>query len=193
MTIINSSNPGIVWPQDFDRELLDAISSQLNTHAAFFKAVTMLGSDYVLGVVVLFVAVMLYRANRRAELITVFAIGASTKILEHGLKLFFQRPRPEFIGPADEAVGGYSFPSGHSMNAAAIYGFILVLAWTYVERPILKYIITVAGVSLILAIGLSRVVLMAHWPSDVIGGWLIGSAPVLLAICILPIVKGQPR
>jgi undecaprenyl-diphosphatase len=193
MCIINSSNPGIGWLQDFDRELLQTIRSQLDTHAGIFKAVTTLGSDYVLGVVVLLLVVVLYWANKKAELVTAIAVGASAKILEHGLKLIFHRARPEIVGVPGEAVGDYSFPSGHSLNAAAIYGFILVLVWTNVKHPLLKYTITMTGVFLILAVGISRIVVMAHWPSDVIGGWLIGGALVLLTICVLPMVKGQPR
>ena len=75
---------------------------------------------------------------------------------------------------------GYSFPSGHSALSTVAYG-ILALLVIHSDLPrSLKRAIVAALVVLILLVGLSRVYLGVHYPSDVLGGWLSGTAIVLL-------------
>lgn len=89
-------------------------------------------------------------------------------------KGLFERPRPA----ANEAIadaGGYSFPSGHSATAAALFGALALVALIY-GRGRSRIAAAVVLVGLAAAIGLGRVVLAAHYPSDVLGGWLLGGA-----------------
>lgn len=95
------------------------------------------------------------------------------------LKHLFGRPRPELI---DHLVGTQtlSFPSGHAANSALVYLTIAALASDHEpSRPARIYLLAVAIV-LTLMIGLSRIYLGVHWPSDVLAGWTFGAAWALI-------------
>lgn len=181
------------WLKEFDERLLLLMSGNPagRTSAGVLGLVTQLGSDYVLGAVVLLVCVLLYRLGQTPEMIGMLAVGAGTKVLEHGLKLLFQRPRPELLVPTKGFFGDYAFPSGHSLNAAAVYGFILIVIGANVRPTFWKYLIVATGGLLILAIGISRVVLKIHWPSDVAAGWLVAGMLLSLVLLLLSMFKGR--
>jgi undecaprenyl-diphosphatase len=91
----------------------------------------------------------------------------------HGLKLLVQRPRPEFLVVGPDA-GGFSFPSGHALFAALLGGVLVLLAEDLVRPLWLRRALQGVVVLIALAVGASRVYLGAHWPSDVLGGYLAG-------------------
>ena len=132
---------------------------------------------------------VLFRLRRTPELLGLLAVGVSTKVLEHGLKLIFHRARPELLGATSGMFGDHAFPSGHSLNTAAIYGFILILVGANVSSTFWKSVIVVTGVLLILVIGLSRVILKTHWPSDVVGGWLVAGMLLSVVFFLLSMLK----
>jgi undecaprenyl-diphosphatase len=91
------------------------------------------------------------------------------------LKLIYARPRPDLV-PHLVAVSSSSFPSGHATDSAIVYlTLAALLARTVPERPQRLWIIG-AAILLTLLIGVSRVYLGVHWPSDVVAGWMIGAA-----------------
>ena len=95
------------------------------------------------------------------------------------LKDAFHRPRPQIV-PHLVYASGESFPSGHSMLSATIYLTLGALLARSHERKRLKaYLLFVAGL-LTVAIGVSRVYLGVHWPTDVLAGWTAGSIWALL-------------
>lgn len=94
------------------------------------------------------------------------------------LKLIIQRPRPDEYRIIDAS--GYSFPSGHSMISMAFYCFIIYLICKYVNNKILKYFLIGLLGSLIILIGVSRVYLGVHYVSDVIAGFIISIAYLIL-------------
>ena len=87
-----------------------------------------------------------------------------------------QRPRPSAehhrVSPA--RIGGTSFPSGHVINYTGIYGFLAFLASQRIGFAPLRRLVVGALASLIGLVGLSRIYLGVHWPTDVIGGWCLG-------------------
>ncbi|MGA9288652.1 MAG: phosphatase PAP2 family protein [Anaerobacillus sp.] len=101
-------------------------------------------------------------------------------LLNLGLKLFFQRERPSIQHLVE--VGGYSFPSGHAMVSTIFYGMLGYLIWTEVQRRKASWSVPIISLLLILSIGLSRVYLGVHYPSDVIAGFCAGG--VWLIVCI---------
>ena len=179
------------WLRQIDHQLIGVARTHLGASKGFFKSITLLGSDYVLGLIVLIAGVLLYRAAKMPELLTLVAIGAAAKLFEFGCKLLFQRDRPGLIDPATQFMGDFSFPSGHTLDSTAIYGFILALLAANLEQTFWKYLLLLAGIVLIFAVGLSRVVLRAHWPSDVMAGWLAGAVLVSLGAVLLLTHKGQ--
>lgn len=99
------------------------------------------------------------------------------------LKLIFMRDRPYDLMIITES--GYSFPSGHAMAALGFYGFIIYLLWQFNLDKKIKYIFSVLLGCLIVLIGISRIYLGVHYASDVIAGYLISLAYLIIYItCI---------
>lgn len=131
---------------------------------------------------------LLFRRRWWALLGLVLATGGAG-ILMNVLKLSFQRIRPlEQVVPA----GGYSFPSGHAMAAAAFFGYIIYLAWHDVRNPALRIFIIIGCLLMIFLIGTSRVLLNVHWSTDVLGGFLAGFMWLIATIVIIRIVERPP-
>ncbi|GGZ35567.1 phosphatase PAP2 family protein [Streptomyces poonensis] len=113
-----------------------------------------------------------------AWLVVAVALGT---LVQQGLKAAIGRERPEWPDPVDSAHYA-AFPSGHAMTATVVCGLLLWLLRLYgAGRALWLTALTVAVVS-VLGVGLTRVWLGVHWPSDVLGGWLLGSLVVVLTV-----------
>ena len=103
--------------------------------------------------------------------------------LNMALKWIVDRPRPDFslVNPVPE---GSSFPSGHSVHAFLLFGLLLWIVGELVESRVLR--ISIQGLLgiMILACGASRVYLGVHWPSDVIGGFVVGGFSLVAIMSI---------
>ncbi|TLM99937.1 phosphatase PAP2 family protein, partial [bacterium] len=106
---------------------------------------------------------------------------AGSIFLNEALKLLFHRQRPGL--PHLVEVTGLSFPSGHAMVSFSFYGLLIYLVWLNFSGRVIKLLITVILGFLILAIGISRIYLGVHYPSDVLAGFSAGS--FWLVACIL--------
>jgi undecaprenyl-diphosphatase len=106
------------------------------------------------------------------------AVGIGT-IFSNLLKYGFGRPRPDLF-PHGSITDTASFPSGHSLVAAIVYLTIGVLLAESQTRYRLKIYILSLAILIILLVGISRVYLQVHWPSDVLAGWLGGTAWALM-------------
>ena len=141
---------------------------------------TALGSTTVLTVITLIVAGFLITDGKRAAALFVLAAVAGGGALSYLLKIGFDRPRPDLVGHLVN-VHTLSFPSGHAMGAAVTYltlGALIVR--TESRRRVKAYVLGVA-IGLTLLIGLSRIYLGVHWPTDVLAGWCAGSAWALIS------------
>ncbi|MGR3323743.1 MAG: phosphatase PAP2 family protein [Pseudooceanicola sp.] len=139
------------------------------------RDLTALGGITVLTLISLTVlAFLLLRGKRATALLLVVAILGG-QALSHLAKLGFSRPRPDLV-PHGVEVATASFPSGHSMMAAVTYlTLAVILART--ERDIrIRALRIVAAAVLSGLVGVSRVYLGVHWPSDVLAGWSLGAA-----------------
>ncbi|WP_410814671.1 phosphatase PAP2 family protein [Micromonospora sp. 067-2] len=127
-------------------------------------------------VALLVVIWLLRRGARRLAfwVTTTMVVGGSIGPL---LKLLVGRDRPELLDPVARAAG-YSFPSGHALNATLAAGVLLLVFLPYADRGAWRIVLWVAAVLLTVATGLSRVALGVHFASDVLGGWLLGTAVV---------------
>lgn len=110
--------------------------------------------------------------GRQALFVAVAVLGAA--LLAQALKGVVERPRPDLV-PHGVAVFTYSFPSGHATHAAATYLTLSALLARFQPRRRLKIYTIALGVLVTLAVGLSRIYLGVHWPSDVLAGWTLGS------------------
>jgi undecaprenyl-diphosphatase len=135
--------------------------------------VTALGSGHVLSLLALIVLgyLAMLREWRTALVFAIAMIGAAFGGTL--LKGVFERPRPEVISQLIE-VGSLSFPSGHSLSSAVMYPTLGAMIARLVKHVRLKlYVVSVALLMMVL-IGVSRVYLGVHYPSDVLAGWMLG-------------------
>jgi undecaprenyl-diphosphatase len=137
--------------------------------------VTALGGHTVLVMLVLSVAGLMVVQQRRGCALWLILTSAGAMLLNHGLKLAFARARPDVVDHLVLVVTP-SFPSGHALMSAAIYlAIALVIGRRMPTSASRRYLIGLA-LALAAGIGLTRVYLGVHWPSDVAGGWLLGAA-----------------
>ena len=140
---------------------------------------TALGGTGVLTAVTLAVIGFLVLTRKRHVAVTVAVAVVGGLLLSHALKWGFARPRPELV-PHGQAVYTQSFPSGHAMLSAVVYLTLgALLARTQAQRGVKFYFLAVAGL-LTVVIGVSRVYLGVHWPTDVLAGWVGGTGWALL-------------
>jgi undecaprenyl-diphosphatase len=162
---------------NFDRaanETVHAHTAEPVTGWAF--VVTALGSSLVLLGVALSAALGLAVRGRWRSAVALIVAYVVTDATVAIVKLIVSRPRPD--ASLTEA-GGFSFPSGHSAMSMAVYG-CLAFALARACRGVPRVACAVAGVALIVLIGLSRIYLGVHYPSDVLAGWITGAAILIL-------------
>lgn len=145
---------------------------------------TALGSAPVLVVAVLAVAGFLALAKSaglRTGRLVLFTLAASGGglVLSSLLKYTIDRPRPDLV-PHGTEIYTSSFPSGHSMMSAVVYLTLAALIVRLLARKRLKGYVLLVAVALTLLVGVSRVYLGVHWPSDVLAGWAAGAGWALL-------------
>ena len=144
----------------------------------FWKFITHSGDSEI--VIMLGIVLLLVKSLRNKYGVK-FAIAAlSSTAIYQGMKYIFQRPRPDIALRLIEE-SGYSFPSGHSMNCLVSYGILAYLLLRYCENRKLAKLLSVGLGLIVILIGLSRVYVGVHFPTDVIGGWSLGIA-VLVAM-----------
>lgn len=140
---------------------------------------TSLGSFSVLVFVVLAVLLYFAVARRGGDALFVLAAVIGGQVLSTLLKAFIDRPRPDVV-PHVAEVFTLSFPSGHAMLSAVTYLTLgSMLARAMPGRALKVYVMGVA-VALTVLVGLSRLYLGVHWPSDVLAGWCAGAAWAML-------------
>ena len=144
----------------------------------FWKFITHSGDRYV--VIILGIILLLIKSLREKYGVKFAIATLSSTALYQIMKYIFQRPRPDLTLRLIEQ-GGYSFPSGHSMNCLVSYGILIYLLLRYCENRRLAKLLSFGLGLLTILIGFSRVYVGVHYPTDIIGGWSLGIA-VLVAM-----------
>ena len=168
---------------DFDTRLLLALRNPADPSdpigpgwvEELMRDVTALGGLGILAALTLFVAGFLWlQGNRRSMWLMLLAV-AGGQAMSTLAKAGFDRPRPDLV-PHGMQVYTASFPSGHSMMAAVTCLTLATLvARVQPTRALKAYVLTLA-VLVTVAVGVSRVYLGVHWPTDVLAGWAAGAA-----------------
>lgn len=142
------------------------------------RDITALGSLVVLSGIIAAVAGYLWLQRQYRTMCLVLIASVSGMGLSHILKLFFARQRPDLVPLAK--MMSPSFPSGHSMLSAVVYLSLgALLAQRESSRPIKVYLLGLA-LGLAFLVGISRVYLGLHYPTDVLAGWAVGLVWALL-------------
>ncbi|RED41562.1 phosphatase PAP2 family protein [Paenibacillus sp. VMFN-D1] len=171
----------IAW---FDQSIIDAVQGMENEGLTrIMKGFTFLGSSLVATLlsVIAFLFLWLVLRHRKELLMFLLSVGGS-EIWNIIIKNWMQRQRPDTHRLIE--ISGFSFPSGHSMAAFALYGTLTYLLWRHIPALAGRIAMIVIGVALTLLIGISRIYLGVHYPSDVFGGYLASATWLMLSIYI---------
>lgn len=133
--------------------------------------ITFFGGEYFLDVAILISIIFLFKKHKLDALIFTFILILSVG-LNFYLKEFFHRARPDFLPLAFEKT--YSFPSGHAMNSFVFFTSISYFIFRKMKNRKLGAFLIILSVLLIFLIGVSRIYMGVHYPSDVIAGFAAG-------------------
>lgn len=135
--------------------------------------ITAMGGNTVLIILSMLVMLYLYIVQKRELIWVVLLATGGAILLSLLLKMGFARPRPDLVTHAT-TVYTSSFPSAHAMVSASVYLTLGVLLARIHHHPMMKVFIIMASIFLTVIIGVSRVYLGVHWPTDIVAGWAAG-------------------
>lgn len=167
------------WFDDPIREWVYSIRNPVLTEV--LKVITYMGNWQT--ITLLCIVLLLFRKTRLRYGVPVSAGAIFVTIFNRIIKLIFKRPRPEESLHLIEE-GGYSFTSGHSITSMVVFGLLIYLVRKYVRNRKAANILTAALAVPWIFIGLSRIYMGVHFPSDVLAGWALGAA-VLVGIIVI--------
>lgn len=167
----------------FDKAVISIVCNNNPANIQFARTFTNLGntSTIVVEAVILFIILIIFKQYPYAW------FTAGVMICANGfnwvLKHMVQRARPtvHHLVYAD----GYSFPSGHSVGSAALFGILIILTLLLLKNKGWKTLLIIIWALFPIMIGYTRIFLHVHYPSDVVGGWLGGITFVLLGYSVL--------
>lgn len=179
--LVSSSSPLI---RLFDQAIIHCLDNhQTQGLIQFTRAITDVGSPKSATFLTI-LSVFILLAYRHFPEATFMAL---TMMVGNGyswlLKQLVQRPRPSVQHLV--YAGGYSFPSGHSIGSASLYGCLFIIFLILIRRSLWRRLLCGICLFMPLLIGYTRIYLHVHFPSDVLGGWLEGILFVLIGYCLL--------
>ncbi|WP_407372011.1 phosphatase PAP2 family protein [Carnobacterium sp.] len=170
------------WLNSFDQFFASPfLVNRSSVKTTFYSLITDLGGTFC--ILLLTVLVSLYFLGQKKDSKTaywfIFNVALGAGLLNQLVKFLFQRTRPtiEHLILQD----GYSFPSGHSMASLICYGGIAFLIIQFTSKKWTKWVVGLLAALLIIIIGISRIYLGVHFPSDVIGGFCLAGSWLLLS------------
>ena len=163
------------------RRSVNHLSSPALTTA--MRRLTDLGSPLVLTPLTLAAAFGFLRVRRRRAAVLIVVTMLGVVLLDSGLKLVFQRARPvPFFGlPVPSS---YSFPSGHALAAFCFFFTLAALLAVRTRSPVLRVLVALLAAAVVATVGLSRVYLGVHYPTDVIAGYAAGFIWVVSVVSV---------
>lgn len=167
----------------FDERLITAIQSYVSPSlTSIVNVITFFGSVKWFVLAAIFVCLLLIIAKKYSLAIFVALSSGLGGLINWLLKWLFKRERPDILPLIEET--GFSFPSGHSMGSFIFYGALAFVLIHFVKNMLLRCIICLLLGLTILTIGVSRIYLGVHYPSDVLAGFLVGAIWLILNIMV---------
>ncbi|ANS76181.1 hypothetical protein AWM70_17650 [Paenibacillus yonginensis] len=170
------------WIVSFDQTIIQEVQGwETPGLTRFMEALSWIGTTKVVITIIVVIMLLLYFGfGHRRELIFFVWVCLGACLLNIVIKSMFKRERPDLHRIIEET--GYSFPSGHSMVSFALYGSLAYLLWKHISSRAGRTALLVLNGSMIAGIGLSRIYLGVHYPSDVLGGYIASGCWLTLAI-----------
>jgi membrane-associated phospholipid phosphatase len=127
---------------------------------------------------------LLVRRERTPALWVAVTAAAGT-VLQQGVKAALDRPRPHWANPVDSAHYA-AFPSGHALTVTVTFGLLLWMLKLHGAPAAWQRLAAAVAAVSVLGVGFTRLYLGVHWPTDILGGWLLGAALVAWAVTTYP-------
>jgi undecaprenyl-diphosphatase len=159
------------------------------------RDVTALGGFTALTLISVMAVVLLLLHGRRTQGLIFGATVILAQLAAEAVKHVVDRARPDIV-PHHDLVYSSSFPSGHAVMAPVVYLTLAAIVAAGDRRRSVKVLLLIGAAVLVVAIGVSRVYLGVHWPTDVLAGWTMGAAIAVAAYIALHIAgraRGQGR
>lgn len=157
-----------------------------------FYAVSYIGYSPLSEIIFVAVPVVLWLFGLRLEAVYLVAASGIADIIASVIKVLVGRPRPSpTLIEVVQRLSDNSFPSGHVVHYTVFYGFLAFIFATIVPRSWWSNLLFALCVTLIALVGLSRVYLGEHWPTDILGGYLIGGLCLMAVIALYPHLRKQ--
>lgn len=180
----------------FDLKITQSIQQiQFPIFDSLMRFLSTLG-DFYWGTIVSTAAVILTLYLRKIkDALMIFISTAGVGTLSIILKAFVGRPRPDphLINQIGNYIREDSFPSGHVLHAIGLYGFLIFLAIVYIKNKYLEAALVIPMLLIIIFMGVSRIYLGAHWFSDTLGSYLIGSVWLYIMVYIYQKIREQKK
>ncbi len=176
----------------------DAVLRYLGAHqrpwlAAAMLEITFLGTGTVVAMLAAVAALFLALTRQRTAAWLLLWATLGGLVLNNLLKHLFDRPRPRIFSWGTHALTT-SFPSGHAMSAAAVYGTVALLAARLAARRATRVAVVAAAAVVVLLVAFSRLYLGVHYPTDVVAGLLVGGAwAAFCAAALEAVVQARRR
>lgn len=171
------------WLHSFDKRYTKRIQSWPEGVRGIMLLATLVGQPiFTLGTAILIAGIGYGKGS--GSLFYAGLLAAGTLGVGTILKLTLRRKRPITEYVLTMRFDTFSLPSGHAVGAVASYGLLMLLSWSAFSF-LAAFFVSILSIGVMLLIGLSRVYLGAHYPSDVIVGWLVGSAGLIVIGTVL--------
>jgi undecaprenyl-diphosphatase len=168
-----------------DASVANTMNERVHDHhwlVVALQAVSWLGRPPLLVLLVVAAMAFVWRRGRRRLVAFLLVTPLGGGIVDSLVKVAVDRPRPVVDHPVATALGK-SFPSGHAMSSIVTYGSLLVVLLPLLPRPWRRPVVCLTA-ALVLAIGVSRLLLGVHFVSDVVGGFVLGGAWLAGAVAV---------
>ncbi len=157
-----------------------AVAHRNGTLTPLAITVSYLGGTVAMTILVVLAVIIYGRRGQWREAGLVICTGLGSWVLVDGGKHLIGRERPPTVNHVIVKTN-LAYPSGHSLGSMAVIGILSVLLIPQIRRPAMRWVAGVAAVVFVAAVGLSRIYLGVHWPTDVLGGWVLGA--LLVTVC----------
>lgn len=169
---------GAGWMEAGDIRFADALVFRAGESSAalitFMQGISWVGGGVPRWIVVALLSLLVWRWSGSRHALALAGASLSASLASSALKAAFDRARPDLITHLDH-VSNASYPSGHAANTAVLYLLLAGLA-----PPRWRASFWALAAAMIVLNGLSRIMLGVHWPTDIVGGTMLGAAFALL-------------
>ncbi len=149
----------------------------------FMQGVSWIGGGIQRYIMIIVLTIALWRWRGWGAGLAMGLTSLASSLSSDVMKIFFARARPDLVVQLDP-INSPAFPSGHATNAAVVY-MLLIMLVPQARHPAWQGL----AAAMILLTGLSRIMLGVHWPTDVIGGWMLGASFALGAAAVIAQVQ----